>query len=526
MTQPIYEAHRRLTHNTTRWQAYLHEARGAATTESETALHDPIRTDPSYAEAQADDVADLATAVGRELFGRLYADPGKLDKPEAPRWVDRIHDTLDEMPEWEQLRQSVRGDPDFSALATRTMLDAIRDRLPDLIAEEPPPPQDGNPDGDDPGNQDGAPDGTPGGGGAAAPGAGDGQEQAQGPSGAAGAGPPDVGAGDAIRAALRAACRDAAESTNDARSAVGGLAPGMDATPPTDLQRDTARFDLIQAVSERPDLQRILRMAGRIRRIASRAAETRSTDAYEEVVDIELGADIPRLLPTELMMLVDPDLEMVALARIAERRAMQYKLEGHEPLGRGPIIFLRDVSGSMGGAPNEWGAAVHVAMIGQAARERRPLYSALFNSGVHSPRILAPAGYRDLKWAGGTLALGSERASDKTAPGAAALEAAKVGAGGGTNFDRPLEFAFAAGVTEPRADFVFLTDGAAYANETTLERLKAAKRTGLRVYGFTVNGGSISPTLAAICDEMVDVDACRNEGEVSRRLGRALRRAR
>lgn len=485
--------HRKLLYDTSRWQAFLYGARHSATEKAEKGLHEPIRTDAAYMDAKAGAVAEMAESIGRELFGRLYADPEKLKKPNAPRWMGKVHQLLDGMPEWEQLRKSVEGDPDFSALATKTMLDAVSPRLAELIsqsAEEEKAEAEGRP----------APEGPPG----------------------------LPSAADGMRAALRAAANKAAKNAQEAKDALAGIAPGLDGTPPGNEQSDTDRFDLLQAIMADPKFQEIARRAGRIKRISGRAEMRRSKDAYEEVVDIELGQDLSRLLPTEIMNLLDDDLETMEMARIMDAGAMVYRLEGHEPQGRGPVIFLRDISGSMSGDPHLWGAAVAVALVGQTWRERRPMLSATFNHEVHSCRRLDPTGLYDLdRRAKPEGEDGGRRASGRTAPAVAAMAHVKDACDGGTTFDAPLRFAFDAGIREPRADFIFLTDGQAYCADNVLNELNALKATGLRVFGMTVNGGSVSGPLQAICDEIVDIDKCKgNEEEIARKLGRSLRAAR
>jgi hypothetical protein len=43
--------------------------------------------------------------------------------------------------------------------------------------------------------------------------------------------------------------------------------------------------------------------------------------------------------------------------------------------------------------------------------------------------------------------------------------------------------------------------------------LAEAKTRGLRVWALVVNGGSVSPSVRAICDAYVDLDRCADVGE-------------
>lgn len=491
--------HRKLCYDSSRWQAYLYAARQTATEKAEKEIATPLREDEGLKTAKASEVADMASAMGRELFSRLYADPAKREKPEAPAWMDRVHSVLDEMPEWDQLRKQVAGDPDFSALATQSMLHSLAPRLAELIKQVKKEEQEQG--------GEGSGDGSGGGSGA------EGKDLISGQ--------------DKLRADLRAACAAASEAASDGKEALGGIAPGLDGTPPADMQKETERFELLQAVTKDPDFAEIARRAGRLKRISGRSEMRRSINAYEEVVDIELGGDIERLLPSEICKLMDPDLEILALSEIADRRAMQYRLEGHEPQGRGPIVYLRDISGSMSGDGHLWGAAIGVALSAQSWKERRPMISAIFNYYVHAPRRLDPTGFYELKWSKGTAPpeVSACVQSGKLAPAAAALAHARDGVSGGTDFGEPLRFAMAAGVQEPRADFIFCTDGQAEADPETLAKLEAAKGAGLRIFGLCVNGGSVSGPLRKFCDEVLDIDRkdYADEATLARKLGGMIR---
>ena len=73
------DKHKKLVFDTSRWQSYLYEMRGAATKETEQSLTVPLREDHKLSGAKSSEVEDFAHAVGRELFGRLYGKPERLD---------------------------------------------------------------------------------------------------------------------------------------------------------------------------------------------------------------------------------------------------------------------------------------------------------------------------------------------------------------------------------------------------------------------------------------------------------------
>lgn len=459
----VTSAHRQLVYDTTRWERLLFDARAKAGT-----VGDAVRATAAGLRSAADtDAKGRASAVdlGTEVFARLYADPSKLDPatPNVPAWAPKAHEVIDQLPEFEALRASVAGDPDMAAIATAECLQAIASKLPELLRAS-------------------------------------GTDRNPNPN------PTDAAA---VRAALRKGIARAEQRVGDAREALAGLAPGMEAAPPTHEQADAGRLTLAERLLHDPRLRDTLRRAGRISRLARDRRTTRDLHSRQEVVDIERGADLARILPASLARLRHPMLRKVALREIVERQAPQYRLEARETLGRGPIVVLLDRSGSMSGDPELWASATAIALYGAAAREHRPCTVAEFTTSVDQVARI------DAKGQGSRLA--SHNPSLVTEAWIAlptlAMELATRRSCGGTEFGPALRYGMACGALDDRADLVIVTDGLADADAATLAKLQEAKGRGLRVYALTVNGGSLSPSIKAIADVAVDLDRVEDIGE-------------
>jgi uncharacterized protein with von Willebrand factor type A (vWA) domain len=102
-----------------------------------------------------------------------------------------------------------------------------------------------------------------------------------------------------------------------------------------------------------PKLQQIAAVCGRFTRIAFQQQKTPLEHPPDEITSITTGNEIERLLPSEVALLADPDLEDLFYLRFAERGLMQYGLIGHEPQGQGPIItdHLSDHRAVLASAP-------------------------------------------------------------------------------------------------------------------------------------------------------------------------------
>lgn len=96
-----------------------------------------------------------------------------------------------------------------------------------------------------------------------------------------------------------------------------GLGPG---SPGSNDPRAVAA--LFRRVRSDPALRRVCELAGRFRRVARSKQRLKQTHGLDDVVGVEPGGEVGRLLPVELARLAVPELELDALRRIVERQAV------------------------------------------------------------------------------------------------------------------------------------------------------------------------------------------------------------
>jgi hypothetical protein len=467
--------HRKLCFDTTFWQHLLASDRvqrghfaGAVESLAES-MRPGLQIPGTYAE-QMGQIRPDATSVACEIHSRLYADPERLDEPsdEVP-WAAAIHDMLDGMPEWESTRVSVAGDPDFAAIAATKIIQVLSGEVDDLLA------------------------------------ASDGDEQMDSSY---------LTAGDRLRTQLRAAAASARSTVGSGRSALNLLFPKLGDKPPHYAQEDGRRMELIERVLNNNALQRVLTMAGRISRISEDVRAVRDPFARADVVDVELGGSLPDILPSELGGLMIPELHDLTVYNIANETALQFKLEGKTPLGRGPIVMGIDRSGSMMGGNDEWASAAAVALVAQAHKQNRPVCVVEFDDEI--------VGFTAIKRGRATVMKDDTEPVDfvQTTVEEAVLQIASRRSWGGTDFN----VAFHAMLEhiadeEPLADIIFITDGLASVNRQMMKRIEAEKRAGTRIFGLTVGGGSMSNAIQKICDSSVDLDG---EDDIGAALAMAI----
>lgn len=118
----------------------------------------------------------------------------------------------------------------------------------------------------------------------------------------------------------------------------------------------------------------------------------RVVGGQDEIVDLEFGDNLRRVLQSELGCLVaDPILEDDFFARYLSGELLQYTTVGEEHAGRGPIVMVGDGSSSMSGDRNMWLRAVMLTVLNIARREGRDFAFVEFASVNQEAHWIFPA---------------------------------------------------------------------------------------------------------------------------------------
>jgi uncharacterized protein with von Willebrand factor type A (vWA) domain len=128
---------------------------------------------------------------------------------------------------------------------------------------------------------------------------------------------------------------------------------------------------LFHLVRNDATLQAICALAGRYRRLAQSCQRRKTRHGLDDVVGVEFGGELGRVLPHELVKLAEPAFEREALRRLAEGQLQCREHHATEPVGKGPVIVCVDESGSMTGDPVHTAKAVGLALAWIARRQRR-----------------------------------------------------------------------------------------------------------------------------------------------------------
>ena len=146
--------------------------------------------------------------------------------------------------------------------------------------------------------------------------------------------------------------------------------------------------ELFKRVRGDASLRRICELAGRFRRVAQSRQRRKVIHGLDDVIGVEPGGDLARLLPHELARLAVPELELDTLRRLVERQTLCREYSATEPVGKGPIIVCADESGSMAGEKVYTAKALALALAWIARRQNRWCALVAY-SGDSGERLLA-----------------------------------------------------------------------------------------------------------------------------------------
>jgi uncharacterized protein with von Willebrand factor type A (vWA) domain len=265
------------------------------------------------------------------------------------------------------------------------------------------------------------------------------------------------------------------------------------------------KIDLAMRVMKSPKLKLIAEMCGRFTRIALSVQKSRVNHPPSEVTSIMLGNDLAHLLPSEVALLGNPDLEDLFYLKFAERRLLQYELEGRESEGRGPIILALDESGSMeerlsGVSKEAWSKAVMLGLLAIARRQRRD-FAIIHFSGPKQLRT-------------GVFPKGESSPLEL-------LDAVDFFFGGGTVFDPWMKEA--ARLVEQdqfdRADVIVVSDGVAAISkpaEAKWRKIRAARR--MRCYAVLIGTNQGAELLGRTSDAVMTLDDLKQDLDVLQKV--------
>jgi uncharacterized protein with von Willebrand factor type A (vWA) domain len=252
------------------------------------------------------------------------------------------------------------------------------------------------------------------------------------------------------------------------------------------------KLELGKRLAGNEKLKKLARMVGRMKFHAMALRKKVFERASEEVLEVERGDSINRLLPHELVTLHHPVLRKDFYRRYLDQELIQYSLRGIDDKGKGPIVVCLDGSSSMAGEKEIWSKAVTLTLLEIARRQRRLFRSICFASAETPLQVLDlnPREHYEVEMKN-------------------VLDLAEYFPGGGTDFQKPLDAALEC-LNQSRfkkGDVVFITDGECQVSPEWAEQFRAVKeKLGFSLFSILIDVGTSSlGTLREFSDRITTI---------------------
>lgn len=274
-------------------------------------------------------------------------------------------------------------------------------------------------------------------------------------------------------------------------------APGWGTQKPTNerIENIEDRLALAKKLMADPRLMGIINQMGKMKNLSDKIHKEKFAHARDEVVDIEMGGDLTRLLPSSILPAFSDKTKVEFVDNLLNKRLLQYRMEGKQPLSKGPIILIVDQSGSMQGVKEVWSKGLMGGILSIAAKQKRPALMIAFSTEMRKYDFKNPADL-DAK----TL---SSLLSDFL--------------NGGTNLGMPVEEACKE-INEAamkskgpwsKADIIMISDGDGALETSQIKRVLAMKQQhNVTVQTFILKESDYDgrESLSSISDKIVELD--------------------
>ena len=267
--------------------------------------HPKLRQKIERFQSRAKELGGEENRFPQEMFARLHSGALLRDKVNAQPWEPKVHQAVSSDSSFASLENSFLNDPVMSGLVAATFAESLAKTL-EVFFE--------TPDEDK-------------------------KDQKE-----------------ALEWQQSSVMASAVEAISEV-SEVNDLMQSIGIVPQDGEDNNQARTDFALFLLNNEKAKEAIRNAGRLYRANNRAK--RQCEGCTEVVGIECGSDLSLILPSELMLLQSSRARSAKIIEILEGKTLQYKLKSNESKERGPIVLLRDVSGSM----NSYGRSMKAAAI-------------------------------------------------------------------------------------------------------------------------------------------------------------------
>ena len=259
------------------------------------------------------------------------------------------------------------------------------------------------------------------------------------------------------------------------------------------------KLELGRRLAGNEKLRKLARMVGRMKFHALALRKKVFERSSEELLEVERGDALHRLLPHEMLSLHHPVLRKDFYRRFLDQELTQYSLRGIEEKGKGPMIVCLDGSSSMSGEKEIWSKAVTLTLL-EIARKQRRLFRSICFSSAETPLQVLDMNPRD-----------RYEVETKTI-----MDLAEYFPGGGTDFQKPLDAALdcLGQARFKKGDIIFITDGECQVDAQWAENFRRQKeKLGFSLFSILIDMGPASlGTLREFSDRISTIKQLTGDG--------------
>lgn len=295
-----------------------------------------------------------------------------------------------------------------------------------------------------------------------------------------------VNAADMATAAKEAVAKAhaAAQDAVDAADMIPGIGKGAGADTTANA---SAMFGFAEKIRGNPALRRVLEAMGRLDLSMGSTRRTMRKGGFEDIVDIEFGDDLPRVLTQEKMLLRHPVAKFDFYRRFMERSLAQYETIEERELKRGSCIFVNDGSASMSGIKSILCRGITLSTVNMMHRERRNSAAIEFGGPGQARCEFFP--------------------KDRPLDPEAMIRFAEQFYNGGTSTLTGMRMALDIMRTDApfhSADIIIVTDGEDYVTDEDIAIRDELRAMGVKIHGIAIGIG-VTTYLLTICDVTTSV---------------------
>jgi len=267
------------------------------------------------------------------------------------------------------------------------------------------------------------------------------------------------------------------------------------------------KIKTLKELRENRKIQEVSKLAGRLKAIYKKGRKVWTKEGMDSITGTTRGSDLSSTLTHDLSYISNKAYKKLFYKKMIDNDLTNYDYGSKRTKGKGPIVAVIDVSGTMRGERDTYAKATFMALLEVCRKQKREMYVILFSS-ESNPRTVSFSR--------------SELNNPKKL-----IEVITYFSGNGTLFEPPLRKAqevIKSSKVFRKSDIVFITDGDSRFTGRFVGEFNSWKAVNkISVYAILIGSGARRETVQKVSDTISELESIKgNEEEASKDLFRYL----